>query len=205
MGFGTDRLKRWIWLCVPVAVLVYGQHVALCQKQPAANEASSVAWRAPEGKAGDYVGPGDVRWVPPDQAKQFAKTVHAMLNKQGRNTEQDASPAMAQARRTRIIRWRRRATRRRSRQARNLFFAFHGTPEERTARCMRCHSTSKDQELFNSFRAQVAGCLLRAVSLGAPAGADGEARTRRAVHRPGTVLFRAQTYRGKPLAPAEPG
>ena len=81
MGFGTGKLKRWIWLCAPAVAVFMGHNVTLAQKQPAAIEPSSVAWKAAEGKASDYVGQETCAGCHADQAKQFGKTVHAHAEK----------------------------------------------------------------------------------------------------------------------------
>ena len=81
MEFGTGKLKRWMWLCSPAVALVCGLTVALCQKQPAANEPSSVA-PAQSAKAqpramgdGDYVGTETCVGCHDAQQKRFKNTV----------------------------------------------------------------------------------------------------------------------------------
>jgi mono/diheme cytochrome c family protein len=77
MGFGTGKLKRWMWLCSPAVALVFGLTVALCQKQPAANAPSSVAAtqsskaqpRAPGN--GGYVGTETCVGCHTDQERRF--------------------------------------------------------------------------------------------------------------------------------------
>jgi predicted CXXCH cytochrome family protein len=149
MGFGTEKLKRWIWLCAPAIAVFIGHNVTLAQKQPAASAPSSVAWQVPEGKAGDYVGQETCAGCHADQAKQFGKTVHARAEvagaKYGTGCESCHGPGKAHAdNQTEAA-----GDAAKIEAGKKLIFSFHGKPEENAARCMRCHSTSKDQELFN--------------------------------------------------------
>ena len=81
MGFGTGKLKRWIWLCAPAVAVFMGHNVTLAQKQPAASEPSSVA-AAQRAKAqpramgdGDYVGTETCVGCHDAQQKRFKNTI----------------------------------------------------------------------------------------------------------------------------------
>ena len=80
MSKACRKLRMWTWLVSPAVIFSLAHHLALAQKQPASNEPSSVAWKAPsEGKPADYVGTETcaASGCHVQLAKQFAKTVHA--------------------------------------------------------------------------------------------------------------------------------
>ena len=149
MGFGTGKLNRWIWLCAPAVAVFMGHNVTLAQKQPAPIEPSSVAWQAPEGKASDYVGQETCAGCHANEAKQFGKTVHARAEKAGAKygtgCESCHGPGKAHA----DAQMEAAGDAAKIEAGKKLIFSFHGKPEENAGRCMTCHSTSKDQELFN--------------------------------------------------------
>lgn len=137
-------------LAFAFALLIFGVSFALAQKQPAANEASSVAWKAPaQGSAADYIGEETCAGCHPDQAKQFAKTVHAHAAKKGAEfgtgCESCHGPGKAHAENQMEA----AGDAAKTEAGKKLIYGFHGKPEENSARCLACHSTSKDQELFN--------------------------------------------------------
>ncbi|HEY3131406.1 MAG TPA: cytochrome c3 family protein [Acidobacteriota bacterium] len=123
--------------------------LTLAQKQPAAKEPASVTWKAPlQGKADDYVGLEVCASCHPDQAQQFAKTVHARAEvagvKFGAGCESCHGPgkahteAIGEAGNDPV----------KTEQAKKLIFAFHGKPAQNADQCLRCHGTSKDQDFF---------------------------------------------------------
>jgi len=149
MGFATGKLKRWVWLCAPAVALLLSHAVVLAQKQPAANEPASIAWKAPAGKESDYIGQDTCAGCHADHAKQFGKTVHAHAAvagaKYGTGCESCHGPGKAHADNQMAA----AGDAAKIEAGKKLIYGFHGKPEENAARCMRCHSTSKDQELFN--------------------------------------------------------
>ena len=127
------------------AVLALGAQWALAQKQPAAHQGSSVAWKAPaEGKADQYVGADTCAGCHADQARQFAKTVHARAGvegaKFGTGCESCHGPGKAHAD---------AQMEGKVEEGKKLIFSFQGKPEQNAAHCLACHNTSKDQDLFN--------------------------------------------------------
>ena len=74
----TGRLrKEWTWIPgLAVFAVVVGAGWAVAQKQPAAHQPSSVAWKAPaEANPDQYVGREMCAGCHLDQDRQFAKTV----------------------------------------------------------------------------------------------------------------------------------
>ncbi len=142
--------RNWAWLAVVPLLASLGASVALSQKQPAANEPSSVAWKAPaEGTADDYVGQEACAACHPDQARQFAKTVHAKAEVAGANygtgCESCHGPGKAHAE----AQMEAGGELAKVEAARKLIFGFHGKPEDNAARCLTCHESSREQDLYN--------------------------------------------------------
>jgi predicted CXXCH cytochrome family protein len=128
----------------------------LPQKQPATAHPSSTAWKAPlAGKPADYAGAETCANCHALEAAQFAKTVHASAKATGPGTgcESCHGPGKAHADGmtdagtddTKIL------------QAKKLIFAFHGKPTENAERCIRCHTTNKDQNFFSRSEHKVHG------------------------------------------------
>jgi predicted CXXCH cytochrome family protein len=141
--------KIGTWLGLLAIVTALGVTIALAQKQPAANEASSVVWKAPpEGKADDYIGRETCAGCHPDQDKQFAKTVHAEAGPAGATygtgCESCHGPGKAHAE----AQMEAGGDAAKVEAGKKLIYGFHGKPEENAARCLVCHTTSKDQDLF---------------------------------------------------------
>lgn len=131
-------------------VLALGVQGSFAQKQPASREPSSVAWKAPvEGKADQYVGAETCAGCHIDEARQFAKTVHAKAGaegaKFGTGCESCHGPGKAHA----DAQMEAGGEPAKIEAGKKLIFAFHGKPQENAAHCLACHSTSKDQDLFN--------------------------------------------------------
>jgi DmsE family decaheme c-type cytochrome len=77
--------RNWVWLAVLPITVCFWTSSALSQKQPAANEASSMASAAPgQGSAEDFVGQDTCATCHEDMAKQIALTVHAHAQVRGR-------------------------------------------------------------------------------------------------------------------------
>lgn len=149
-------------LAVLSAMFAFGVSLALGQKQPASNEASSVAWKGPaQGTAADYVGEETCAGCHADQAKQFAKTVHAHAAvegaKYGTGCESCHGPGKAHAE----AQMEAGGEAAKVEAGKKLIFAFRGKPEENSARCLACHSTSKDQDLFNRSEHKLNGVSCR--------------------------------------------
>ena len=132
------------------AIILLGASVALAQKQPASNEPSSVAWKAPaQGQASDYVGQDTCAGCHADQAKQFAKTVHARIEvagtKYGTGCESCHGPGKAHA----DAQMEAAGDAVKVEAGKKLIYGFHGKPQDNAARCLACHNTSRDQDLYN--------------------------------------------------------
>ena len=139
------KLRIWTWLVSPAVIFTLAHNLALAQKQPASNEPSSVAWKAPtEGKPADYVGTETcaASGCHVQLAKQFAKTVHARAEvagiKYGTGCESCHGPGKAHA-----------DAQKRGEKAKHLIFGFHAKPQENAGRCLTCHNTSKEKDLYN--------------------------------------------------------
>jgi len=144
------KLKGWGWAILSSIVLGSSLSLSLAQKQPAADEPTSVAWKAPaEAKAEDYVGKDTCAGCHPNQAGQFAKTVHAHAEtpgaKYGTGCEACHGPGKAHAENQMAA----GDDTAKQEAGKKLIFGFHAKPEENAARCLACHSTSRDQALFN--------------------------------------------------------
>ncbi|MFB3921722.1 MAG: DmsE family decaheme c-type cytochrome [Terriglobia bacterium] len=133
-----------------VAVATLSSGLVMAQRQPAATEPSSVAWKAPvEGTAADYIGEETCAGCHADQARQFAKTVHAHAAVEGVNygtgCESCHGPGKAHAEHQMEA----GGDAAKLEAGKKLIYGFHGKPEENAARCLACHRTSRDQDLFN--------------------------------------------------------
>jgi len=124
--------------------------LALAQKQPASREPASVSWQAPAvGQVGDYVGQETCAGCHPNEAKQFEKTVHAHAEvagtPYGAGCESCHGPGKAHAQ----AQMEAGGDAAKVAAAKKLIFNFEAKPQENAARCLTCHRTSKDQDIFN--------------------------------------------------------
>ncbi len=145
---GKRRILTHLALLAIVAV--FGATTAPAQKQPAANEPSSVSWKAPaEGKAEDYIGQETCAGCHADEAKQFGKTVHARAEvagtKYGTGCESCHGPGKAHAE----AQMEAGGEPAKVEAGKKLIYGFHGTPQDNAARCLTCHTTSQNQDLYN--------------------------------------------------------
>jgi predicted CXXCH cytochrome family protein len=150
-AFCTSSHPQKLFLLALVALM--GEfNLGLAQKQPAAPEPSSVTWKGEtEGKPGDYAGADKCRSCHKAETVQFSKTVHAKIEVAGKKylsgceachgpgkSHADSMEA-AEGNEAKIAAALKRVP----------IFAFRANPKENTSRCMTCHITSKDEDLFN--------------------------------------------------------
>ena len=150
MGRFNAKLSGRTWRGIAAVVFSLGAAVAMAQRQPASTQPSSVAWKAPaEGKAEDYIGQETCAGCHADQAKQFTKTVHAKAEdagaKYGTGCESCHGPGKAHAE----AQMEAAGEPAKIAAASKLIFSFQGSTQENSARCLTCHETSHDQDLYN--------------------------------------------------------
>jgi predicted CXXCH cytochrome family protein len=131
---------------------------AFAQKQPATAQNPSVAWKAPaNAKAEDYVGVEVCSACHQQEAQQFSKTVHARAYpptaKFGTACEACHGPGKAHAEAMMAAAGEAQKTV----AAKKLIYSFQGKPADNSARCLRCHTTSHEQSLFNRSQHKLVG------------------------------------------------
>jgi predicted CXXCH cytochrome family protein len=150
MTINAGKRKAWSWLPFSAAILALGVCAAWGQKQPGANEPSSVAWRAPaQGTAADYAGQETCAGCHPDQAKQFAKTVHARAEVRGAQYGTGCESCHGPGKAHTDAQMEAAGDPSKTEAGKKLIFGFHAKPAENAARCLTCHATSKDLDLFH--------------------------------------------------------
>ncbi len=142
--------RHFLRQILAISITVMAAQLASAQKQPGGREPSSVAWQAPaEGQASQYVGEEACAGCHADEAKQFAKTVHAKAGvagaKYGTGCESCHGPGKAHA----DAQMAAAGDPAKIEAAKKLIFSFRGKPADNAAHCLACHRTSKDQDLFN--------------------------------------------------------
>jgi len=135
------RSRIALWFAVGFCSLLAA---AFGQKQPASHQAAPVTWRAPANTNPEaYVGAEACAGCHEEQARQFGKTVHATAEpsdvKYGAGCESCHGPGKAHVD---------AISAGNIDEGRKLIFTFRGKPAENAARCLRCHSSSPDQRLF---------------------------------------------------------
>jgi predicted CXXCH cytochrome family protein len=150
MAIPVNRVRTCASLVLVSLTSIVGAGSAWAQKQPAANDPSSVSWKTlAQGKPEDYVGEQTCAGCHAEQAKQFAKTVHARAHgvgvKYGTSCESCHGPGKAHA----DAMMEAGNDSAKTVAGRQLIFSFNAKPEENAAHCLACHSTSRDQHLFH--------------------------------------------------------
>lgn len=130
----------------------------LAQKQPAAAQSPSIAWRAPsDANPADYVGVETCSACHQEEAQQFEKTVHASAQpstaKFGTGCESCHGPGKAHADAMMAA----GGDAQKTEAAEKLIWSFQGKPADNSARCLHCHSSSHDQSLFGRSQHMLAG------------------------------------------------
>jgi predicted CXXCH cytochrome family protein len=138
--------RRWLWALLVPALVVSLLNAARAQKQPAANESSTVSWKQPAGNAADFAGSDTCAGCHDVHKTQFDKTKHAATPPQvkyGGGCESCHGPGKAHADAMFDA-----GDDAKMAAARRLIFSFKGAPGESSARCLSCHITSQDQQHF---------------------------------------------------------
>jgi predicted CXXCH cytochrome family protein len=153
------HLCRFVLLRSFALLLLWGAglNVAYGQKQPASVHNPSVAWRSPlDSNPDHYAGVEVCSACHQDQAQQFSKTAHAKTYSTAKfgtgceachgpgKTHVDAMMAAA-------------GDAQKIAAAQKLIYSFKGKPADNSARCLHCHSTSKDQMLFDRSQHKLVG------------------------------------------------
>jgi len=122
--------------------------VSLAQTLPSSQSAASVSVKtiAPV-PGGEYVGADRCRSCHKAEFLEFGKTPHASLPKHSGVTacEMCHGPGKPHSDAEEAA----HGDDAKTAAASKLVFAFRGSPKDNSARCMQCHTTSKDQSLFN--------------------------------------------------------
>jgi len=134
------------------------ESILLGQKQPAASQSPSVAWKAPtNAKAEDYVGTEICSACHQDEAQQFSKTIHARAYpssaKVGTGCESCHGPGKAHADAMMSA----AGDAQKTEAAKKLIWSFQGKPADNSARCLRCHGSGHDQSLFGRSQHKLVG------------------------------------------------
>ena len=151
------RSVRWRWLLVPM-ILLAALNPGSAQRQPAANAPSPVAWKPiATDDPQDYVGFEACAECHTQASTQFSKTAHARGD-HGPNTyatgcESCHGPARAHVEGMRAA----QGDDDRVLAAMRLVFAFRGSADENSARCLSCHVTSHDQTSFDNSEHKLRG------------------------------------------------
>jgi predicted CXXCH cytochrome family protein len=141
-------MKIWLGSSLLFSTLLFSTiGLALAQKQPAANESSTVVWRAPAGDPAQFAGSEECGNCHIVEMEQHAKTAHASspAGATGTGCESCHGPGKAHADAVNAS----QGDAARIEAARLLIFAFNSSPKENSARCLNCHQTSQDQQHFD--------------------------------------------------------
>lgn len=153
--------QRAFGVAVNGVLLLFGCFLtpaAFAQKQPAAAQSPSVAWKAPgNAKPEDYVGVETCSACHQDEAQQFSKTVHAKAYpekaKFGTGCEACHGPGKAHADAMMAA----GGDAQKVEAAEKLIYSFKGKPKDNSARCLACHNTSQSQSLFHRSQHMLVG------------------------------------------------
>jgi predicted CXXCH cytochrome family protein len=131
--------------------------LALAQRQPAATEGPSIAFKPASGNvSGELVGNERCRSCHRAELTEFGKTSHAHLqfeNKAvlGCETCHGSGKAHVDAEEAA------QGDDAKTAAANKLIFSFHGSPKENAERCLICHNSSKQQAMFGHSEHLAAG------------------------------------------------
>ncbi len=144
----SPHKKLLIW-SLPV-ILIFGTAWAAAQKQPGAQKTSSVAWKAPaKGDPSQYAGSEICAACHADQTRQFSKTVHAKAGVEGATVGTGCESCHGPGKAHSDAQMEAGGEPAKIDAGRILIFGFEAKQEENSARCLDCHNTSKDQDLYN--------------------------------------------------------
>src|ERR1019366_5444808 len=132
-----------IWLFATAAVV-------FAQKQPAAAESGFVSWKAPvEGNTSGYAGTEACVHCHQVLGEQLAKTVHTRADVTGTSTNTSCEACHGPGKAHADAELEAERTDTKNPEAKKLIFRFYCSPQENSARCLSCHRTSKEHDLFD--------------------------------------------------------
>jgi predicted CXXCH cytochrome family protein len=182
--------RRIFLLLVAVTILtISALTLARVQKQPAANESSSVKWVQPPGNEADFAGAETCAGCHDVHKAQIDKTAHASTPvgiTYGSGCEACHGPGKAHADAMLAA----IGDDAKMEAAKRLIFSFNGSPAENSGKCQSCHLTSQDQQHFERSEHHFNGvacqsCHAAHLTEAAPADAAG---------RPTSLLPQAQFF-----------
>lgn len=150
--FRNTPLARWLVLASMLLMAFgAGSRSIFGQKQPAAAEPPSVAWKEiVEGKPSDYTGPETCRHCHKREFVDFERTPHTTIRFPGKAFVQGCEtchgPGKAHADAIEDAEGDDAKIALALKQ--HPIFAFHANPKENAERCLICHTTSKQQAFF---------------------------------------------------------
>ena len=154
MTKSSKKLHMWIWL-LALPLMQLGSGVAFAQRQPAAAKSSFVSWEAPAmGNTSGYAGSDldtskGCLHCHHDLGEQLLKTVHARATVAGTSTSTSCEACHGPGKAHVDAEMEAERTETKNPGAKKLIFRFDGSPKVNSARCLACHQTSKEHDLFN--------------------------------------------------------
>jgi predicted CXXCH cytochrome family protein len=147
-----NQRRCWVRVALLVFAFLYAVGGILAQKRPESTQGPSVASRPPEfdAPAGDFAGSETCQSCHKEEAVQYGKTSHSKLVLPGKSyihgCETCHGPGKAHADSVQAAHGDDAATAKALKE--HPLFSFQAGPAENAARCLTCHSTSKQQDYF---------------------------------------------------------
>jgi len=146
----TNRSNKLpMWLLLLVFLLLQSWSVAFAQRQPAAAESSFTSWEnSAVGGTGGYVGSEACLHCHRTVSNQLMKTVHKGTNVAGTSMATSCETCHGPGKAHADAENEADRTDTKNPEAKKLIYRFDGTPQANAARCLTCHGTSKEHDLF---------------------------------------------------------